>query len=265
MDRLMTQSALRPCAGSMLNSASADGSLMTGNTRNIDCAKRVAVVLQPSYIPWLGYFAQVHRADVFVVYDDVQFDKHGWRNRNRVKTAQGTQWLTVPVLTHGQHQPTNATIEIDNKVPWRKKHLSTLRQSYARAPFFKSYAAHFEDVYQREWARLIDLNLALFGLVLQILGLERPILRASELDVSGDPVERLIGICRRIGANWFYEGAAGRDYIDDSRFVEAGITIEYQDYRHPVYPQQHGEFVPYLSVVDLLFNCGPKSLEILIQ
>ena len=106
--------------------------------------KRVAVVLQPSYLPWLGYFAQLHRCDVFVIYDDVQFDKHGWRNRNRIKTAQGAQWLTVPVLTTGQNRPTNRDIGIDNKQPWRKKHLAALQQNYARAPYFAQSMPAFE-------------------------------------------------------------------------------------------------------------------------
>jgi WbqC-like protein family len=227
--------------------------------------KRVAVVLQPSYLPWLGYFAQLKHSDVFVIYDDVQFDKNGWRNRNRIKTAQGAQWLTVPVLTTGQQRPTNRDIAIDNKQPWRKKHLAALRQNYARAPYFAQTIGMFETLYEQAWHRLFDLNLACFDAINQRLGLEREIRFASELGVEGQGAERLVGICHKLGADRFYEGAAGRDYIDDALFTDAGIAIEYQDYPHPVYPQLHGEFIPFLSVVDLLFNCGPKSLEILAR
>ncbi len=225
---------------------------------------RVAVVLQPSYLPWLGYFAQFYRCDVFVVYDNVQFDKHGWRNRNRIKTAQGPQWLTVPVLTHGQNQPTNRQVLIDNKQPWRKKHLASLRQNYARAPYFKDYIAIFDELYSRDWDSLFELNMASFAALIGALGLAREFRYASEFGVDGDPIERLIGLCQAVGATHFFEGAAGADYIDDTRFAAAGVTIEYQNYQHPVYAQLHGDFVPYLSVIDLLFNCGPRSLEILV-
>jgi hypothetical protein len=227
-------------------------------------SKRVAVILQPSYLPWLGYFAQLHRSDVFVIYDDVQYDKHGWRNRNRIKCPQGPQWLTVPVLTSGQNKPSNAAVAIDNKLPWRKKHLAALRQNYSAAPYFKDHVGLFEGLYARAWDRLIDLNVTLFRVLGDAVGVRRETCFASELGVEGSAVERLIGICRKVGATHFYEGAAGRDYIDDREFAAAGITIEYQDYAHPVYLQQHGPFVPYLSVVDLLFNCGPRSLEVLV-
>jgi hypothetical protein len=221
--------------------------------------------LQPSYLPWLGYFAQFHRCDVFVVYDDIQFDKHGWRNRNRIKTSQGPQWLTVPVHTTKQGWLTNRAIAIDNSQNWRKKHLAGIRQNYAKAPLFAKYVGLFDDLYSREWTSLFDLNMAGFRMLVEALGISREIHFASELGVDGDPVDRLIAICRKVGANHFFEGAAGKNYIDDQRFHAAGIAIEYQDYQHPVYPQLHGEFVPYLSVVDLLFNCGPQSLAVLVQ
>jgi hypothetical protein len=227
--------------------------------------KRVAVVLQPSYLPWLGYFAQLRQSDVFVLYDDVQFDKNGWRNRNRIKTAQGPQWLTVPVLTTGQQRPANREVTIDNKQPWRKKHLAALRQNYARAPYFAQTIGTFEALYEQEWQRLLDLNVATFDAVNRLLGLRREICLASELGVEGQGAERLVGICQKLDADRFYEGASGRDYIDNTLFTDAGIAINYQDYQHPVYPQLHGDFIPFLSVVDLLFNCGPKSLEILAR
>jgi WbqC-like protein family len=228
-------------------------------------SRRVVVVLQPSYLPWLGYFAQMHRSDVFVLYDDVQYDKHSWRNRNRIKTAQGMQWLTVPVRTKGCSYPTIREVEIDNATDWRRKHLLTLRQSYARAAYFDETMGVLQPLYERDWTRLLDLNVAFLSALAEVLGLRREICFASELDVPGDRVQRLIDICKRLAANCFYEGAAGRDYIDDALFRAAGVDIEYQDYQHPVYPQLHGEFVPHLSVVDLLFNCGPRSLEILVQ
>lgn len=230
---------------------------------NDSSTDRTAVILQPSYLPWLGYFAQMSRCDVFVVYDDVQYDKHSWRNRNRIKTAQGAQWLTVPVTVHGKNKPLIREVEIDNAQNWRKKHLESLRQNYSKAPHFSDYFGLFESLLSRDWTRLLDLNHALLTSICGALGLEREIRFSSELGVPGESVERLIGICHVLGATRFYEGAAGRDYIDDALFTAAGVTIEYQDYRHPEYRQLHGEFVPFLSIVDLLFNHGPASLEIL--
>lgn len=228
-------------------------------------ANRTAVILQPSYLPWLGYFAQFHRCDVFVVYDDVQYDKHSWRNRNRIKTPNGALWLTVPVLTRGQDKPSNREVKIDNATAWRRKHLQTIQQYYGKAPYFNDYVDLFARVYAREWTFLIDLNIELFHQLCAVLGLQRQIVLSSELNVKGDPVERLIDICKTLHCTHFFEGAAGRDYIDTERFVAAGIELEFQDYKHPTYNQLHGEFVPYLSVVDLLFNKGKESLEVLKQ
>jgi hypothetical protein len=207
----------------------------------------------------------MHRSDVFVLYDDVQFDKHSWRNRNRIKTPQGLLWLTVPVRTTGRNRPSNRDIEIDNRQDWRRKHLSTLRQTYARAPYFGDLILSFEVLYSKHYRFLLDLNVEALGSVTTLLGLRRVIRFSSEFGIQGEPVERLIQLCRAVGADCFYEGASGRDYIDQRLFDQAGICLRYQDYQHPVYPQLHGDFIPYLSVVDLLFNCGPRSLEVLAQ
>ena len=224
---------------------------------------RTAVILQPSYLPWLGYFAQFHRCDVFIVYDDVQYDKESWRNRNRIKTPQGIQWLTVPVLTKGKNWPSNREVKINNSVKWRKKHLASISQNYSKTPFFNDYIGVFEDIYAREWSALLDLNMVVFNALCQILNLEREVLFASELEIEGESTERLIKICRKVKANIFYEGRAGQNYIDPKLFEDGGIILEYQDYKHPVYSQLHGEFIPYLSIIDLIFNCGSKSLEVL--
>ena len=226
---------------------------------------RTAVILQPSYLPWLGYFAQLERSDVFVMYDDVQFDKESWRNRNRIKTAHGPQWLTVPVLTKGKNFPTNREIAINNAIDWRRKHLASIQQNYAKAPFFADYFPLFQKLYAREWNFLLDLNLASFDMFTDALGLRREVRLASELGVGGSSVQRLIDICHALGANRFYEGAAGKNYIDDTTFTRASIELEYQDYQHPLYPQLHGQFVPHLSIIDLLFNCGCQSLDVLKQ
>ncbi|HEX8949593.1 MAG TPA: WbqC family protein [Dissulfurispiraceae bacterium] len=221
-------------------------------------------ILQPGYLPWLGFFEQVYRSDVFVIYDDVQYDKEGWRNRNRIKSANGIQWLTVPVHVKFKDRPLVHEVRIDNKTNWRKKHLLSLKTSYAKAPFFANYIGVFEEAYSMEWERLADLDMHFIMKLLGLLGMGgKKIVRSSALGVSGDRFERLVSICKMFRADVFYEGAAGREYLDGAYFEAQGIKIEYQDYKHPVYRQLHGEFIPYLSVVDLLFNQGEESLPIL--
>ncbi|MBI5625528.1 MAG: WbqC family protein [Elusimicrobia bacterium] len=222
-------------------------------------------ILQPGYLPWLGFFEQLHRSDVFVIYDDVQYDKHSWRNRNRIKTASGPQWLTVPVALDFAAHPQVKDVRVDNKTGWRRKHLLSIRQNYSRAPFFKEHIGVFEEAFSREWDLLVDLDLHFIKLLAGALGLgAKRIVRSSELGVGGGKVERLVSICKNLGVDTFYEGAAGRSYLQPSDFEPNGIRLEFQDYAHPVYRQLHGTFVPYLSVVDLLFNCGPESLGILV-
>lgn len=223
------------------------------------------VVLQPSYLPWLGYFDQMYKSDLFVLYDDVQYDKHGWRNRNRIKTAQGPLWLTVPVLTHGQGLPTNRDVRIDARQPWARKHLQALRVNYAKALAFAEVFDALEPVLGRPWTHLCDLNRAMLDTLCHLLGLTRRIRWSSELDVPGQKTERLIAICRAVGADRYLTGDAASDYLDETQFAANGIRVEYHHYRHPVYAQRHGAFVPYLSVVDLLMNHGRESLRVLVD
>jgi hypothetical protein len=221
-------------------------------------------ILQPSYLPWLGYFEQISRCDVFVFYDDVQYDRDGWRNRNRIKTRTGPQWLTVPIFLKFEDHPQLHRIKIDNSRPWRKKHLLSIEQNYAKAPFFRDYWGMFREVYDREWEYLADLNIHFTRLLTDCLGIrDKKFARSSELNIPGDRIDRLIAICRSFEADVFYEGAAGRNYIPEKEFLDHGIRVEFQDYAHPVYRQQYGPFVPFLSVIDLLFNNGRDSLEIL--
>lgn len=221
-------------------------------------------ILQPGYLPWLGFFEQLASCDIFVLYDDVQYDKNGWRNRNRVKTATGAQWLTVPVhVKFGEH-PLVKDVIIDNKQHWRKKHLRSLQLNYGKAPYYQNYRAIFEETYAREWLNLVELDVHFIKRLADALRIDTgKIVLSSSLHITGDTIPRLIKICQHFKADVFYEGAAGKDYLNEEAFSEAGIKLEYQNYRHPVYRQLHGEFLPYLSVLDLLFNEGPNSLSIL--
>jgi hypothetical protein len=223
------------------------------------------VVLQPGYLPWLGYFDLLQKADIFVHYDDVQFDKHGWRNRNRVKGPKGAIWLTVPVLHHGRMGQSILDVEIDDRQDWRRKHVSTIGQLYARAPFTDIILPRLRDIIERPWARLVDLDLALINWLAAELRISTPCYRASELNIGGDRNERLVNLCHRFGATRYLSGNAAQDYLDEARFAGAGIEVVWHNYSHPTYAQQHGEFVPYLSALDLVLNLGGNSLSVLSQ
>jgi len=222
------------------------------------------VVLQPGYLPWLGFFDQMQRSDLFIYYDDVQFDKHGWRNRNRVKGPDGApHWLTVPVLHSGRNWPPILEVEIDNRTPWARKHVGTLKQFYHKAPYLSRYLPALEEMLERGWTLLVDLDLAVTALICEWLGITRPTLRASTLGIPGKKSDRLLALCQHLGARRYLSGSAAKNYLDTELLARHGIEVEWQDYVHPVYPQQHGDFVPHLSIVDLLFNCGQESAAIL--
>jgi WbqC-like protein family len=217
------------------------------------------VVLQPSYLPWLGYFDQMRKADVFVWCDDVQFDKHGWRNRNRIKGPQGPLWLTVPVRHKGRAlQPINA-VEIDSHLSWSRKHLRSVEQLYARAPFTAPVLAQLTDILLRPWERLVDLNIATTEWLAKEFAIKTPLHRTSQLGIEGDRNGRLINLCRHFQATRYISGDAARNYLDVARFAAAGIEVAWHSYQHPQYPQLHGDFLPYLSALDLLLNVGPTA------
>jgi len=224
---------------------------------------KTVVILQPSYLPWLGFFDQLYQSDVFVVYDDVQYDKNGWRNRNRIKTERGAQWLTVPVYI--KNKPKINEVMIDNKNDWPQKHLQAIKTNYGKSPYFKKYYDGFSQILLKKHERLLDLNLELIEFFAKELGIEREICLSSKLNVGGEKISRLINICKHLGADRFFEGAAGKNYIQKEEFDKSGVRIDFQDYQHPVYRQLFGDFAPYLSIIDLLFNEGENSLKIILS
>lgn len=225
--------------------------------------KRTIGVLQPGYLPWLGFFDQVASCNTFVLYDDVQFDKHGWRNRNRIKTSNDAQWLTVPVLHKGLGNQIIKDVKINYNENWIDKHIKTLTQNYSKTKFFKQYSNSIFDCINKKYEYLVDLDIELIYLLCSMFNISTPIVRSSSLDLEGDRIQRLIQCIKHFDCNYFIEGNAGKVYINSEEFEKQGINIQYQNYRHPVYTQLYPPFVPYLSVIDLLFNCGNESLNIL--
>jgi hypothetical protein len=218
-------------------------------------------VIQPSYIPWRGYFDLIGRSDVFVFYDDVQYDKHGWRNRNRIKTANGPAWLTIPVRKKGnvERGVRIDEIEIASESGWNRKHLASLRQSYARAPHLDRYLPLLERHLEDPPELLAELTIALTIEIARELGYETEFRRSSQMELSGDRVERLLAVLGEVGADHYLSGPSAADYIDDETFAAAGVELEYASYDYPEYPQLHPPYEPQVSIVDLLFMCGPEA------
>ncbi len=222
-------------------------------------------ILQPSYLPWLGFFDQMHRSDQFVLYDDVQFTRRDWRNRNRVRIRDGSVWLTVPVIQKNKYEQSLLETKIDNSTSWKRKHLETIRCHYSKAPFFELYFPWCEKIFNSEWEYLLDLSMETIEYLREQLKIDTPLLRSSELGGEGNKTQRLISICKQLEATQYLSGEAAKDYISEKDFADQGIKLEYQEYQHPEYQQRYTGFVPFLSTLDLLFNCGEKSLGILKQ
>jgi hypothetical protein len=226
------------------------------------------VILQPSYIPWRGYFDQIALADIFVFLDDVQYDKHGWRNRNRIKTHQGPTWLTIPVFSKGttsRHILINQ-IEIDNRQPWNSKHLHSLQQAYSKAPYFDRYANLLEHFYTNPPRMLADFDIELSVALARELGIQHTrFISSSELRVEGQKTDRLIAILEKLGADHYISGPSARDYIEPEKFAAAGIRLTYMQYNYPEYPQLYPPYDSQLSILDLLFMTGQNAMTYIQQ
>lgn len=221
---------------------------------------------QPAYLPWLGYFHRIAISDLHIVLDHVQFEKNSFNNRNKVRTKEGWCWLTVSLRTKGKFGRLFINqLEISHNSRWAKKHWDTIRFNYAKAPYFAQHAPFFERVYSQRWDYLIDLMREITNYLLDAFQLKTPLLFSSEMEIEGKKGGLVLNICHAVGANVYISGPVGRNYLSEQLLQEAGIRVIYQDYNHPTYPQVYPGFEPYMSAIDLLFNCGPNSMEILMK
>lgn len=222
------------------------------------------VILQPSYIPWRGYFHQISKADLFVFYDDVQYDKHGWRNRNQIKTAQGKQWLTIPVHSAGVTQGVAIKdVKIDWSKPWAKNHLKALIISYSKAPYFKKYLPLLESFYERRDECIAGFTIETTIALARELGIYHTrFMRSSELSgIEQQKTDRLIQILKQVGATHYISGPSAQDYIEPEKFLDAHISLEYVRYDYSEYPQLYPPYDSYVSVLDLLFMTGSQAIQ----
>lgn len=214
---------------------------------------------QPNYLPWLGFFDKMKRSDVFIIEDNVQFEWQGFTSRNKIMTADGVRWLSVPVEHANIPLLINQVkIAIKAEPDWGTRHWLTLKHSYCRAPHWSEYADFFRDTYERNWDLLIDLNMHLIRGIMSFLDIKTPLIMASSLSAKGKKSELIIAQCKAVGADVQLAGSGGKQYIEPIRFEEEGIKLLFQKFKHPTYTQTCKEFVPNLSIVDYLFCTGGK-------
>lgn len=223
--------------------------------------KKVAIS-QSNYIPWKGYFDLIASVDQFILYDDMQYTRRDWRNRNQIKTPKGVRWLTVPVLVKGKYHQTIRETQI-NGTAWAAAHWKSLSLNYGRAPYYQAITSWLEPLYKTsQYAYLSDLNRAYLEAVCSFLDIRTPLTPSSDYRLVEGKSERLAEVCVQAGATEYVTGPAAKDYLDESVFLKRGIKVTWFDYdSYREYPQLWGEFTHGVSILDLLFNCGPKSRQ----
>jgi hypothetical protein len=225
---------------------------------------RVAI-MQPTYLPWIGYFGLMDSVDLFIFLDNVQFSRRTWQQRNQIKTPQGMQWLSIPVSSKGKREQLIMDVEIDEASKFQNDHIKAIKLNYQKCPFYQEYSAGLFDVYERRKSnKLIDLTIPLISFFADKLGIKTPILRSSSLDSIGIKADLLASICMEVGATEYVSPPGSRAYLDESdAFAKCGIVQSYFSFRHPSYPQINGEFISNMAAIDLIFNCGSESLNII--
>ncbi len=218
-------------------------------------------ILQPSYIPWRGYFDIIRKVDLFIFYDDVQYDRRGWRNRNRIKTRHGTRWLTIPVHAKGAQIASTPIRQIETvDDSWAAEHLNLLVTSYQKSPHFSEYYDWIRGVYARPPRLLSEFTIDLTMQIARLLGIEKTrFMRSSELKSSGVKTERLLSILQQVNASHYVSGPAARDYLDEPMMNASGVSVEWMMYEYPEYPQLYPPYDPRVSVLDLLFMTGERA------
>jgi len=227
---------------------------------------RIVAICQPNFLPWLGYFEMIDRADIFVALDDVQYVDREWVNRNRIRRsgAPGGQWITASVK-QGPRERMIREVMLFDEHKWRVKMIKSLEHAYQRSPFFKQYFTEIASIITEESGTLVDLNLRLLRHLIRKLDIAGNLILSSTLKIEGRRDRKLSKICHCLGADLYLANNGSRNYIDVNEFIDNDISFVFQNYQHPVYPQGRQEFVPNLSVIDLLFWHGPKSRDILLR
>lgn len=219
---------------------------------------KTVVIHQPDFLPHIAFFHRFLYADLWVILDTVQFvhkTSRSWHNRDKIKSPQGEKWLTVAVQKCRTETPINKVL-LSKAVNWKEDHLNLIRQNYKNADYFGEIFPYAQELYRFECGKMIDFNLASIDMLLRLFDIHIPFVKASALDLQGRKNELLIDILEKVDGKTYLSGIGARDYLEIKLFNEANIQVVWQDFKHPAYRQLHGDFIPYLSSVDLLFNCG---------
>ncbi|MDA3791283.1 MAG: WbqC family protein [Desulfobacula sp.] len=219
---------------------------------------------QPDFLPYLGFFHRLLFTDIFIILDDVQFLRKGsgWHNRDKIKTKYGAKWLSLSVMKGKMRQNINE-VNLAVNSDWTTTNLNLLKENYIKSPYFNTYFPKIRDIYLTDFVRMMDMNMAFLEFFFELFELRVNKVFSSDLNVDGHKNQRVINLVKAVGSIHYLSGIGARDYLDEEMFADEGITVEWQKFNHPVYPQLHGEFIPNLSCIDLLFNCGPNSKDIL--
>jgi len=218
---------------------------------------------QPDFLPYLGFFHRLLSIDLFIILDDVQFEKGGWHHRDKIKTKQGEQWLSLSIKKGVFPQNINQVELAKNSHIWVEKNLNLLIENYKRSQFFDSYFPEIQKIYLTGFQKMTDLNIAFLDFFLEVFDLQVNVVISSSLNTEGHSNQKLINLIKVTDGTHYLSGVGARAYLNEEMFTQEGIIVEWQNFSHPIYPQLHGEFIPYLSCIDLLFNCGSKSKDIL--
>lgn len=216
---------------------------------------------QPNYIPWLGYFEKISRSDVFVFLDDVQYEKNYLINRNKIRTSEGSTWMTIPVKA--KHDSSVKDTQIDNSQGWTSKHKKSIMINYSKSSFLRNYVNFFDVLYEKKFDYLIDINVEIIRYLMNELNIKTKTIFSSELHVEGKGSDRILNICKSLNADLYISGPFGKTYLNMDNFKNNSIDVEFQNFIHPVYKQCYNPFIPNMSIIDLLFNEGINSKNIL--
>ena len=227
----------------------------------------ILTIHQPNYLPWLGFFHKIILSDVYVAFDDVQFEKNSFNNRNKIKVHNGWTWLTIPIITSGQSKITminNAKIKQNSN--WNKKHFKSIKFNYAKAEYYDEYINFFNEVYNKDWQTLADLNIYILKWLFKKLNIRTDLVLSSEIkEKFGSKDDLVLSICNKFNTDIYISGPKGKDYINEEKFKTDDIKIHYHDYTHPKYSQLWESFLSHMSIIDLLFNHGHKSKKIIME
>ena len=224
----------------------------------------IVAIHQPEYLPWLGFFKKMMNVELFVFLDDVQFRKKGWQNRNRIRINDGTALLSIPVHTHSY--PKINEVTIDNEKNWSIRHKKSILYNYARAPYFDEIKDFVESIFEKKFQYLVDLNTEIIKFIMNELEIKSKIVFSSELEISKKGSDRVLDICKAVGADHYITGTFwAESNLRVEEFKKSNIDVEFQKFQHPIYKQIHGEFIPEMSIIDLLFNEGRKEAKKILQ